>query len=192
MQSLAESAALGAVAGVGGTVPMTIFMREVAPRILPPDARPDEFIPKRILEWTEARLGLDPDRIPEREQLWASLGAHFTFGGAAGALYGMARREASGVPAPLLGALFGLAVWGVSYGGWLPALGIRIGTVEQPPKKWTVPIIMHLIYGVATALAYETLTDVDQERPGAPGTYEARRGRDASAKDADRAAAASR
>lgn len=168
MRSLSQSAALGAVAGIEGTVPMTVFMRDIAPKILPRDARPPEFIPKRILEWTEARMGMDPDAISEQKQLWASLGAHFAFGGAAGALYGMLRREASGVPAPLLGALFGLAVWGVSYGGWLPAIGVKIGTVEKPPRKWTEPILMHLIYGVATAMAYQSLTDVSQDGSGTP------------------------
>lgn len=62
-----------------------------------------------------------------------------------------------GVPAPVAGALFGLAVWALSFEGWMPAVGIMRRTTEEPPKKWPAPIMGHVVYGVATALVYDAL-----------------------------------
>lgn len=50
--------------------------------------------------------------------------AHVGFGAAAGATYSLLRKLALSVPSVPLGIGFGLAVYGISYKGWIPALAI--------------------------------------------------------------------
>ena len=38
-------------------------------------------------------------------------------------------------------------------------LGVRPPTTQQSRRKWPVPIVNHLVYGMATALAFERLRD---------------------------------
>lgn len=42
----------------------------------------------------------------------------------------------------------------------MPALGVQEATTEKPPKKWPMPVMAHLMYGITTALAYEALERV--------------------------------
>lgn len=159
MNTTTETAVRGAVAGAAGTAAMTMMMRGVAPRVVPEEMRPDEFVPKKIVEWAEEQAGA-PDALPDDAELKLSMVPHFGYGSGMGALYGLARDRVDGVPAPLAGALFGVAVWAIGFEGWLPALGVQPATTEQPPRKRPMPIMAHLVYGVTTAMAYEALEGV--------------------------------
>ncbi|AFZ69289.1 DUF6789 family protein [Deinococcus peraridilitoris] len=146
--------ARGALAGAAGTVVMTMLMRVVGPKVAPKEMRPDEFVPKKVVEWMERQAGR-PDALNENQELKASYGVHFGYGSSIGALYGSLRNRLPGLPAPLAGALFGLAVWGVNFEGVMPATGMDKAATQKPPRKWPMPIIAHLVYGVVSALAYE-------------------------------------
>lgn len=159
MNTTTETAIRGAVAGAAGTAAMTMMMRGVAPKVVPEEMRPDEFVPKKVVEWAEEQAGA-PDALSEDAELKLSMVPHFGYGSSMGALYGLARDRVDGVPAPLAGALFGVAVWAIGFEGWLPALGVQPATTEQPPKKRPMPIMAHLVYGVATAMTYEALEGV--------------------------------
>jgi hypothetical protein len=74
--------------------------------------------------------------------------AHLGFGAVGGALYAMVRRVAPGVPGPPLGVLFGLAVWAVSYKGWIPALGILPPPEDDRPGRPAVMVAAHVVYGL--------------------------------------------
>jgi hypothetical protein len=156
MPNAIDSAVRGALAGAAGTAVMTLMMKKVAPQVIPEEMRPDEFVPKRVVEWVEAEAG-QPNALTESQEVKAAMGAHFSYGSGMGAAYGLARSAMDGIPAPLAGAMFGLALWGLSFEGWMPALGVQEATTEKPPKKWPMPIMAHLMYGVTTALAYEAL-----------------------------------
>jgi hypothetical protein len=157
MNGVQKTALNGTLAGAAGTAAMTLMMRRVAPKVIPEEMRPDEFVPKKAVEWAEEQAGV-PEALTKEEEMKAAMGAHFTYGSSMGALYGLARstllREAA---LPLAGALFGLGVWAASFEGWMPKLGIMEATTEKPPKKWPMPIMAHLVYGATTALAYEVL-----------------------------------
>jgi hypothetical protein len=73
--------------------------------------------------------------------------AHLAFGGAAGALYGLIRSRIRRLPGPVLGAGFGLAVWTISYAGWIPAAGILPPPHEDRPGRPIVMVGAHLVYG---------------------------------------------
>ncbi len=149
----------GALAGAAGTAVMTLMMRKAAPKMIPDEMRPDEFPPKRVVEWAEEQAGM-PHALTESQEMKVAMGAHFAYGSGSGAVYGLLRSQLDGLPAPLMGALFGVGLWAVSFEGWMPALGVQEATHEKPPKKWPMPIMAHMVYGVTTALAYEALQNV--------------------------------
>jgi uncharacterized membrane protein YagU involved in acid resistance len=146
------------VAGAIGTVAMTAFMKPALAGYLPPTWRPAQFVPKQIIEWTEQPAG-NPNALSEDQEQGAAVLAHLGYGAAMGALYGLARDRWTGVPAPLAGLLWGVGVWTFGYEGWLPMLGVRPATTQQPLRQWPVPIVNHSIYGMVTALTFDRLRD---------------------------------
>ena len=74
--------------------------------------------------------------------------AHLWFGAQGGVAFGVIRRLVPGVPGGILGALFGLGVYGVSYKGWIPALGILPPPEDDRPGRPTVMIAAHVVYGL--------------------------------------------
>lgn len=159
MSKTIDTAIRGALAGLAGTAVMTMMMRKVAPKVIPEDMRPDEFVPKKPVEWAEEQLG-HPNALTESQEMKVALAAHFTYGSGNGALYGLLRSRMSGLPAPLMGAMFGVGLWAVSLEGWMPALGIMEAPTEKSLKKVPMPIMVHVLYGATTALAYEALKNV--------------------------------
>ncbi len=149
----------GALAGAAGTAVMTLMMRKAAPKMIPKEMRPDEFPPKKVVEWAEEQAG-KPHALSESQEMKVAMGAHFAYGSGSGAVYGLLREQMDGIPAPLMGALFGVGLWAVGFEGWMPALGVQEATHEKPPQKWPMPIMAHIVYGTTTALAYEALENV--------------------------------
>jgi uncharacterized membrane protein YagU involved in acid resistance len=103
----------------------------------------------------------------EQDALAAVL--HFGFGAAAGAAFGVI------APRPLLarvpaGMAYGAAIWGVSYMGWVPALGIMPPADRDRRDRQMVMLAAHLVYGTALAVMSGPRvreTSYDQEE-GAP------------------------
>ena len=149
----------GALAGAAGTAVMTLMMKKVSPKVMPADMRPDEFPPKRVVAWAEEQAG-EPNALTESQEQKVAMGAHFAYGSGSGVAYGILRRQMPGIPAPLVGMTFGVGLWAFSFEGWMPALGVQEATTEKPVKKWPAPIMMHMVYGASTAMAYEALENV--------------------------------
>lgn len=102
---------------------------------------PPEKITARALD------ALHVHRSARTQDALASL-LHIGFGAAGGALFEPLRRAARvPVPAPLLGAAFGTLVWGVSYAGWVPALGIMPPPQRDRPGRPAVMLAAHWVYG---------------------------------------------
>ncbi|MDF2706355.1 DUF6789 family protein [Nonomuraea muscovyensis] len=112
------------------------------------------------------RAGLMPDQPPKRivrsllpghrhqpkpgEGLLATV-AHFGFGIASGALFGaLARRRRARVP---LGIAYGLAIWLVSYAGWVPKVAALPPIHRDRPGRPAVMAAGHVVYGTALACA---------------------------------------
>lgn len=153
----------GAIGGVAGGLAMTAMMSKVAPKMIPADMRPDGSVPKKAVEWAEAQIGR-PNALSDDQAQKVAMAVHLGYSALGGALYGLARQKmeqkAEHIPIPVAGALFGLAVWALSFEGWLPAVGIMKRTTDEPVKKWPAPIMGHLVYGTATALAFDALGNV--------------------------------
>lgn len=139
----------GALAGLAATVPMTIAM-ELMHRLLPARQRyplPPERITVKVADETSQEELVDQ----ESERTLATAAGHFGYGAAGGSAYAFTFHK---LPLPLLvkGPVYGLALWALSYLGWLPALGILTPATEHPPRRVTLMIVAHLIYGAGTAL----------------------------------------
>ncbi|MCW2878727.1 MAG: hypothetical protein JWQ95_2827 [Sphaerisporangium sp.] len=89
--------------------------------------------------------------------------AHFGFGAACGGLFAVVvdGRE----PRVPLGAVYGLAIWAVSYHGWVPALGILPPVHRDRPGRQAVMAVGHAVYGTALVLALNRLSRDDRALP---------------------------
>ncbi|MEX2570039.1 MAG: DUF1440 domain-containing protein [Gemmatimonadota bacterium] len=147
----------GAVAGIAGTAAMTVVMNPGSAGKLPLRWRPDEFVPRQVVQWLEAISGR-PYSLDEAQEQYAAALAHVGYGAGMGAIYALLSPGHRYAPPAAAGAAWGLLVWAIGYQGWMPAAGVRPPTTHQPPSKWPVPIGSHLVYGVVTALAYAEMS----------------------------------
>jgi len=133
--------AAGAAAGVAATGLMSAVM-VVAKQAGLLGQQP----PERIAE-----AGLDAANVARSEGAQDALATvlHFGFGAVGGAGYRIVRRI---VPKPrswlVPGVAYGLAIWLVSYKGWIPRLGILPPPARDRPGRPTVMIAAHVVYGV--------------------------------------------
>ena len=154
-----NSLLFGALAGLVATVPMTVAMQLVR-RQLPFLQRQRRLPPEQITLAMADTVDLK-DKLNDAEKSALVAVGHFGYGAASGAVYGGLVNRGDSSPV-LSGAGFGLALWGVSYLGWLPALGIRRSAAEEPSGINVMMIGSHLVWGVATGMAYRALNQKSQ------------------------------
>ncbi len=135
---------IGAAAGTAATFPMTLTM-EALHELLPGEpARP--LPPREVVEGMTARAGVNHE-LREDEKQDLTLAAHFGYGAACGALFGLIAPR--GPAAVAAGMAFGLGVWTSSYLGFLPALGIRHHAKHDPVARSGLMITAHVVWGAA-------------------------------------------
>ena len=118
----------GALGGLVGTAAMTAAMRRMHGHLPKAERYP---LPTREIIQSMAR-GTEADhRAGEGELQDLTLGAHFAYGAATGALYA-ALRPGGGIAA---GAGYGLLVWAASYLGWIPGLSILEPGTRHPLRR---------------------------------------------------------
>ena len=158
-QPLLKAAAIGAVAGLIATVPMTLAMRAMFRR-LPRSQQyplPPRQIVTRLAHAARVRRQLDDD-----ERRYAARAAHFGFGTSAGAVYGAVGRPL--MPGVSGGMVFGLLVWAGSYLGWLPAAGILPPATRMPRQRNVLMIVAHLVWGASVSLLADTFAQISGRR----------------------------
>lgn len=136
---IARRFARGAVAGLIATATMSAVMA-LARRAGLVGKHPPEEITERTLDAAGAR----PEE-PTKDAL--ATAAHLAFGMGAGGLYGLLpvpRRRSGGI---LVGTGYGLAVWAVSYAGWLPAFGLMPSPARDRSDRQATMVASHLVYG---------------------------------------------
>lgn len=135
--------AAGGLAGAAATVAMTGWM--AAGQLTGPHG---EQPPKRLVRRLARRVGLPARRHGTATRL-ATAAAHLGFGTSCGALYATAVRRST----VARGVAFGLAVWAVSYAGWVPALDLMPPPHgDNPRRAWTIATA-HVVYGAALGAA---------------------------------------
>jgi uncharacterized membrane protein YagU involved in acid resistance len=140
-----------AIAGIVGTLPMTIFMFATQ-RLLPRGQRyslPPEIVTHELAQRAHIRHKMNKGEI-----LGATTVSHFGYGATMGLLYSPLQRATS-LPTLLKGSLFGLFIWAGNYLALLPALGMRASEQKEPPQRNWMMIVAHIVWGATTALIAE-------------------------------------
>ena len=98
--------------------------------------------------------------LDEEEHVDLSLLSHFSYGMAAGAVYGALAQK---YPLSHLsgGITFGLGLWAISYLGWIPEAGILRPATQHPPRRTAVMAAAHVVWGSVFGL----LVDRFQKQP---------------------------
>lgn len=149
---LVGGAARGLAGGIVATAAMSAFMLGAQKLGLM-----GRLPPMKITDALLGVIGRRHDTPRPARRALATLN-HFAFGGACGALFGLAHDlwrvgapSTSGVRghrAPLAAGLaFGTAVWAVSYAGWVPALGIMPKPAHDRLGRLTSMVLAHWIFG---------------------------------------------
>lgn len=145
----------GAISGTLATLPMTVTMIRLRRRL------PREWVkplpPRQITLRMAHRVGLGRklDRDGKRNLTWLS---HYGYGALAGGLYAVP-------PAWLAGPLYGLAVWAVSYLGFMPALALYKPAVKDASSRNFLMILSHLVWGLFLGFAFKVLGRRDRSDP---------------------------
>jgi hypothetical protein len=137
----------GALAGIGATVAMTVFMLVAERR-----GWMSELPPTRITRATLDPLPGEPPR--GRTLAAASALLHIAVGAGAGVAYGALedRQLWRGVPAVARGVAFGTAFWVAAYVGLLPAIGLMPRPEHDERRRPASMLMAHWVYGAALAL----------------------------------------
>jgi hypothetical protein len=131
----------GAIGGVVGTATMSAVMLAGEKTGLLPRQPPEDI----------AVAALDAAGMTGRSEAMQNVLAvlaHFGFGAASGAVFGLLhRRLRLPIPAALHGVVFGSLVWAVSYKGWIPTLGILPPPERDQPGRPATMLLAHWVYG---------------------------------------------
>ena len=150
----------GAAAGLAATVPMTAAMQLMHRRLPVHERYP--LPPRRITMRAADKAGVRP-YVDEPQRLGLTMAAHFGYGTAVGALFGLVapRRPAEAAAA---GAGFGLLVWTVSYLGLMPALDLHRPATREPAGRNALMIAAHLVWGATAGLLTHAMVGTDAAR----------------------------
>jgi putative membrane protein len=157
-----NGALAGAMGGLAGTWAMSEAQRMWTHAV--DGQAPDSAAGKHdARDWQERSEGQNSNEIAAQAAATTTLGRrldrdelavgaalmHYSFGTAAGALYGVfaARR-----PRHASGLAFGLAVWLLADEIAMPLLGLSDSTLRRPAEKRLQSIAAHIVFGMTTEL----------------------------------------
>lgn len=139
--SASRTAVQGLLSGALATGPMSLVML-IAGHAGAMGTQP----PERLTDTALGAAGVGTASEGERD-LAAAL-AHLGFGAGGGAAFSfLHRRLHLPLPSVAQGVAFGVAVWAVSYQGWIPALGILPPADDDRPGRRRAMIAAHVVYG---------------------------------------------
>ena len=144
---MAKPLTQGALAGMAATLPMTLSMATI--RHFSVDGKEPlqmEQVAKGVAKKLKIYRAMDES---EKDTFtWIS---HFGFGAAAGAFFPLLAGNTEKNPL-VKGGTFGMAVWGMSYIGILPKIGIMRFPTREPTHMVIEEIASHLVWGAALGL----------------------------------------
>jgi uncharacterized membrane protein YagU involved in acid resistance len=101
-----------------------------------------------------------------------AMAAHFVYGALAGGLYPLLTRMRS----PVVGGAYGVAVWVVSYLGWIPAVRLLAPATQHPLKRNLLMIAVHSVWGATLSSGLKKIEQTEtafrgRRTPDAPGGF---------------------
>jgi hypothetical protein len=149
-----EAALKGALAGLIGGAAMMMAMK-IEQKVLLPEGQSMEPPPKALVETLAEKAGID---LEDRQATIAGMGVHMGYSAMWGALFGVVQ-DRMHPPSALHGLLLGGLVYAANFPsfGLLPKLGVLPPPSLQPLSEAPVPAGAHVVYGLATAAAFEAL-----------------------------------
>ena len=145
----------GAIAGIAGTVLMSVPVFASQRLGLFRTAPPVEI---------SASLARKTPVLPSSSSTAFSLAwpvLHLAYGAAGGIIFSMIRRsmqESTDMQTVGSGLLFGGAVWGGSYLGYLPRIHLYPAPEDDARSRIAVMLIAHAIYGITVAVVDEYMS----------------------------------
>lgn len=139
---------IGMLAGLAGTAALTAMVR-LEKNTLPIGQKNNAAFQRKVIKKAEHLFGI-PGRLFGRSETAATHASSFAYGTAMGSLYGWWASKVDMSPW-VTGPVYGLFLWGIGLAGWLPAFGIERVPWKKSPVKAAMPILSHLIYGLAAA-----------------------------------------
>ncbi len=162
-----ERALAGALGGFGST-----FVLSGLRQVLAGLGAVYTTAPEQVIGRAE-ELGL-LDRFSSGAKRALAVVAHFLYGAAVGAAFGVLRREheepESDTAAELqgdrddapteaaVGAALGVLSWGAGWAVWLPITGVHPAPWTQKTPRALLPVLDHAVFGAAWGLIYWILT----------------------------------
>jgi len=141
----------GLLAGFLATGPMTYALMQIFESL--PAKEKSPLPPATITDDLFGGTGLDRFRDAE---IAATMGAHFGYGATVALPYSFLAPHVK-APAVVKGAIYGVGVWGASYLGLLPTLGVRSRAPNMPMSRNAMMIAAHIVWGAALGIADEFL-----------------------------------
>jgi hypothetical protein len=140
MRLLIRDLLRGAAAGAVATLPMSAVMLAAQKAGALPKQPPEEIV-------DSALDAADVDVTEETSNVLATVN-HFAFGAGMGTVYAALRRATGGRGnGPATGVAYGLAVWFVSYEGWVPQITPLPPISRDREDRQSVMAGAHVVYG---------------------------------------------
>lgn len=101
---------------------------------------------------------MSPHRITGRWEM-KTYGSHFAYGALCGMIFACLEpsRDRRAIRQ---GVFFALAVWAISYLGWLPAVGLHRSAKDEPAGRNATMLIAHVVWGTAMSWLYRQMRRV--------------------------------
>ncbi|WP_119071131.1 hypothetical protein [Rubrobacter indicoceani] len=143
----------GALAGFGGTVALSLLRETSRKAGIISDTAPAQVIARA------KELGL-LDGLSDHSEELITLAAHYAYGTAAGATFGLLRRDYGDLAEEMAtGAALGILAWAAGWAVWLPLAGVHSSPWNQSTPKVLLPVIDHAAFGAAFGFLYVILRE---------------------------------
>ena len=150
----------GAAATASITLAQLLLMKPLpAPT---PEGGPDEWTPQYMTGKMLEAVSPEGESPSDDALLPLSLAGHVAYGTLSGGVYGLWRGERGGGPAS--GIAYGLGLYLIGYGGWVPAMGLLRPPHREEPNREIRQILAHVVYGATLGAAYGWLMETEGSR----------------------------
>jgi putative membrane protein len=159
---------VGAISGLAGTVLMTQFQHawnKISERIHPSTADETKPAKEQKEDSTMKAAGKISEEsghpLSREERKKAGPWVHYAFGTSVGAVFGLAAEaepdSARRINPVFAGAAYGAIVFLAAHEIAVPALKLSSNPLKEPIQDQIAEFVSHLIYGIGTALTYDSI-----------------------------------